>query len=46
MYIDATGLTEEELRERLIEAGVYDHDIEIALKHIREMKGDGGENHA
>lgn len=45
MYIDATGLTEEELRKKLIEAGVCDHDIEIALKHIREMKGDGGENH-
>ena len=46
MFIDATGLTEEELRERLNEAGVCDHDIEIVLKHIREMEGDGGENHA
>ena len=46
MFIDATGLTEEELRKKLIEAGVCDHDIEIAWKHIREMEGDGGENHA
>lgn len=37
--------TIEELRERLNEAGVCDHDIEIVLKHIREMEGDGGENH-
>jgi len=43
MFIDATGLTEEELREGLIEAGVCDHDIEIVLKHIREMEGDGEE---
>jgi hypothetical protein len=46
LYIDATGLTEEELRKKLIEAGVCDYDVEIALKHIREMEGDGGENHA
>lgn len=38
MIIDATGLTEEEVKEKLTRLGICESDIEVVLKHIRDME--------
>lgn len=38
MFIDAVELTEEGLRKKMTELGASEHDIEVALKHARDME--------
>lgn len=36
--LDFTGKTEDEAREEMRRAGMCEHDIEIVLKHVSELK--------